>query len=517
MKATSVLYLCEKPSQARTLAKELEVTTKTDGAFIGDGVIVTWCYGHMQSLAMPEHYLGNKAWSISDLPVLPQHWQWKLNDKCGEQFNLIGKFLSQANEVVIATDPDDEGEVIGRQVLSAHRFEGKVSRLWLSALDSGSIKSAISNPMPIAATDSLYRAGLMRRKLDWLFGTNLTRAYSVVFDRTIHVGRVKSRLLSELTKRECEIADFRPVESYRHLVRVGDMVFEGTSAPARSYFTCLSCTDEEVSIEPPAPYNLSSLLAQACDAGISLSQAYNSVQLLYEAGAISYPRTSSTSMPGSNGEFAAHHAIVPLRDDCQSWFDPDSRFIFNLVRFNSDLQSLGPARAMQRTSRIECAGSIYQNQSIWIEDTNMAGWLLCEPNELNKYSSTPQLLNQGEQLLDYSYSLKKDVTVPKSHFTEASLLRHMAANDIGTEATRVEAISNITKGNIATLMNGYFVPTAFGNFVSKIMPSSISGNYMEELMDEAVGYARNNADDSAYLVKAAKWVANRISEVATPA
>ena len=167
------LYLCEKPSQARVLANLLGASQQETGAFVGDEVVVTYCYGHMHSLAMPDEYIGDIPWKLCDLPILPTDWIWKVKSQHQEQFDNIGKWLAEAKCAVIATDPDEEGEVIGRQVLKAHQFDGLVKRLWVSSLDQNSLKNAVHNLLPLSATDSHFRAGLIRHELDWLFGMNL--------------------------------------------------------------------------------------------------------------------------------------------------------------------------------------------------------------------------------------------------------------------------------------------------------------------------------------------------------
>ncbi|EAO9252139.1 toprim domain-containing protein, partial [Salmonella enterica] len=95
------------------------------------------------------------------------------------QFSVINRLLKQVDEVVIATDADREGEVIARELLEYCCFQGRVFRLWLSALDDASIRNALANIWPSEKTEALYRAGVGRGRADWVIGMNLTRLYTL--------------------------------------------------------------------------------------------------------------------------------------------------------------------------------------------------------------------------------------------------------------------------------------------------------------------------------------------------
>ncbi|MBK5942940.1 toprim domain-containing protein, partial [Halorhodospira halophila] len=139
------LYLCEKPSQARDIARELGATRRDAGCQHGSGVAVTWGFGHLLAMAPPEAYdeqLGQ--WRLETLPILPRQWQLQVRPKAKEQYRIVRRLLSQADEVVLATDADREGETIGREILDHAGYRGPVRRLWLSALDPASIRQALA-------------------------------------------------------------------------------------------------------------------------------------------------------------------------------------------------------------------------------------------------------------------------------------------------------------------------------------------------------------------------------------
>ncbi len=129
------LFICEKPSQARDIARVLQASWRGDGYLQGQNVTVTWCIGHLLETAPPESYGDYKRWSLDDLPIIPDHWQLVVKPKVASQLKVIDQLLQRCAEVVIATDADREGEMIAREILERCQYQGPVLRLWLSALD----------------------------------------------------------------------------------------------------------------------------------------------------------------------------------------------------------------------------------------------------------------------------------------------------------------------------------------------------------------------------------------------
>ncbi|OBX34886.1 DNA topoisomerase 3 [Halomonas elongata] len=122
----SRLFLCEKPSQGREIAQQLGATQKGNGCLQGNGVTVTWVFGHLLEPAPPEAYNPDlKRWTLEALPILPAQWKLEVKPSAKKQFNVIKKLLGSASEVVIATDAEREGELIAREVLEACRFSGR--------------------------------------------------------------------------------------------------------------------------------------------------------------------------------------------------------------------------------------------------------------------------------------------------------------------------------------------------------------------------------------------------------
>jgi DNA topoisomerase-3 len=513
----TTLYFCEKPSQARVLAKILGASKQDNGAFFGDDIIVANGFGHMVSLAMPDAYIGNAPWESDDLPILPNEWKWVVNPKHRDKFIRIGELLAQSDLVIIATDPDEEGEVAGRQILAAHGYSGHVLRLWASALDTDSLNKALKNLLPLSATEHYYQAGLIRHKLDWLLGMNLSREYSIRSGNTVGIGRVKTRMLSELIQRETEINSFQPTTVFNAHVALNGHDFSMTSDVKSSTTfpmdgVCIAVIDETILLDAPLPPILSDLLIMANQStGISLADGYCAAQMLYEAGLISYPRTSSNALPSnaSNG-FAAHHAIIVTNDECPSWADSNMRAIFNEVQVNGVMQDLGCAKIFQRTTIFEFGGKQFKNvfQSTTEDE---AGWMLCASQKLKKLLVNNKPNFTKGQTVKAGVKVSSTQSVPPAMFSESSLLKMMVDNEVGTEATRVETITDLVKDKVAIIDgNGEFQATLNGRKLMSMLPSWLNAE-MNQIVKEAVFQARRNCGDGqAHLLGATKWLAKVI-------
>ncbi len=326
-----ILYLCEKPSQARDIGRILGALTKRDGYLEGDQLCVTWSLGHLLEMVAPDGYGDQwKSWQLDTLPILPAEWRLEVRKTVGKQFKVIKKLLTMSHEVVIATDADREGETIGREVLQKCHYRGVINRLWLSALDDVSIRKALSAQLPGFRTEPLYQAGLGRARADWLVGMNLTRAYTIFgrrggYDGVLSVGRVQTPTLKLVVDRDRIIEQFKPVHYCELLVDL--TVKEGNFrakwvVPEPHADEEGRCLDKQVANTvaqmvmgetgriqkadtkrlheaPPLPLELSTLQQEASRRwGMGAAQTLKTAQALYETHkAISYPRTDSRYLP----------------------------------------------------------------------------------------------------------------------------------------------------------------------------------------------------------------------------
>lgn len=211
------LFLCEKPSQGKDIAKILGATKRSDGCLVGNNVVVTWCIGHLLETAPPETYdEAYKKWSLSHLPIVPQQWKMQVKSQTRAQFKVVKKLLGQATELIIATDADREGEMIAREMLDYCGYRGPIRRLWLSALNDASIRKALSELKSGAETASMYHSALTRSRSDWLIGMNMSRLFTLLgrqagYDGVLSVGRVQTPTLNLVVRRDRDITKFVPV------------------------------------------------------------------------------------------------------------------------------------------------------------------------------------------------------------------------------------------------------------------------------------------------------------------
>ena len=211
------LIIAEKPSVGMALAKALGVTDKKDGYMEGNGYIVSWCVGHLVSLADADVYDEKfKKWNISDLPITPSDWQFVVSTDKNKQFNVLKKLMndSRVAEVVNACDAGREGESIFRLVYekAGCKKDGSrllpIKRLWISSMEESAILDGFKNLRGGEEYEKLYQSALCRAKADWLVGINATRLFSRLYNKKLNVGRVMTPTLAMLCERDSSISSF---------------------------------------------------------------------------------------------------------------------------------------------------------------------------------------------------------------------------------------------------------------------------------------------------------------------
>ena len=218
------LYLCEKPSQANDIASVLGLKNKTKSHIVTNDGVVTWAFGHLLELKSPDEYDEKySAWNWENLPIFPEKFLIKISSGKTEQVKAIKGLLKEASEVVISTDADREGEMIAREVLDYCGYRGKISRLWLSALDPESIKKALQRLKKDEETRPLYFAAMARSRADWLVGMNMSRAMTVRCSNGkggVSIGRVQTPTLALVVRRDRDIANFVPRDYFEIVATV---------------------------------------------------------------------------------------------------------------------------------------------------------------------------------------------------------------------------------------------------------------------------------------------------------
>ena len=328
------LFLCEKPSQAKDIAKILGANRKGDGCWQGTDVCVTWCIGHLLETAPPDSYDERyKRWNLADLPIIPEKWKMLVKPKTASQFKAVKRLLGEARELVIATDADREGEMIARELVEHCRYRGPIQRLWLSALDDASIRKALARLLPGQDTFNLYHSALGRSRADWLIGMNMSRLFTLLgrqsgYQGVLPVGRVQTPTLRLVVDRDRSIADFVPVPFWAIEVQLehAGLVFnaqwrapEGicddqgrclNQALAQQAATdignarsarVLKVTTERVHEAAPLPFDLGTL-QELCSKkfGLGAQETLDIAQALYETHKlITYPRSDCGYLPVS--------------------------------------------------------------------------------------------------------------------------------------------------------------------------------------------------------------------------
>ncbi|UXJ50107.1 DNA topoisomerase III [Pseudomonas citronellolis] len=328
------VFLCEKPSQGKDIARVLGARQRSTGCYTGAGLVVTWCIGHLLEAAPPESYDEQyKHWRLDQLPIIPEHWRVVPKATTIAQLKTVKQLIGQATELVIATDADREGEMIAREIIELCGYRGPIQRLWLSALNDTSIRKALSALKPANETLPLYYSALARSRADWLIGINMSRLFTLLgrqagYDGVLSVGRVQTPTLKLVVDRDREIARFVSVPFWTIDVTLAysDQTFTASWRPpagctddagrclqqpvaqqaAKQMRTVSSAQVASVKTErvregPPLPFDLGTL-QEVCSKqlGLDVQETLDIAQSLYETHkATTYPRSDSGYLPES--------------------------------------------------------------------------------------------------------------------------------------------------------------------------------------------------------------------------
>jgi len=336
-----ILYIAEKPSLGRAIASGLSPQqTKGEGFItLPNGDVVSWCIGHLLEQAVPEQYDERyKKWDINDLPISPN--QWKLTPKTNtkKQLTVLSKLIKKAKLLVNAGDPDREGQLLVDEVINYCGVKGKklseVKRLLVSDLTISAVKKSLASLKDNSEFMPLSASALARSRADWLFGMNMTRAYTLLgkqagYNGVLSVGRVQTPILGLVVARDNEIANFvaKPFYDVEVSLETQDgATFKAKWLPSEA---CAKYQDEDgrviyrklaltvvnktkhqaarvkaikkadKKLNQPLPYSLSALQIDAAKRfNLPAKQVLDCCQNLYEKHkAITYPRSDNRYLP----------------------------------------------------------------------------------------------------------------------------------------------------------------------------------------------------------------------------
>ena len=340
-----IVCIAEKPSVAKDIARIIGATASRDGYMEGNGYQVTWTFGHLCELKMPEDYTPMwKAWSLTALPMIPLRFGIRLKEDEGikKQFAVIERLMQAADGIINCGDAGQEGELIQRWVMQKAGAKCPVQRLWISSMTDEAIREGFATLKDQNQYQSLYMAGLSRAVGDWLLGINCTRLYTIKYGQNrqvLSIGRVQTPTLALIVNRQKEIDNFKP-EAYWVLATVyRDTTFTATKGKFTSKeegeqafktiegkpFTITQVEKKNGKETPPSLYDLTSLQVD-CNKkfGFSAETTLNIIQQLYEQKLTTYPRVDTTFLPDDvyakcpqtmNGLFQVKHAgMAPYAD-----------------------------------------------------------------------------------------------------------------------------------------------------------------------------------------------------------
>lgn len=319
--------IAEKPSVAREIAYLLGASEKKDGYLTGNGYFVTWAFGHLIGLGMPDDY-GISGFDRSVLPILPNPFlltvrkvkidkRYATDSGALKQLKIIEQLFNKSNNIIVATDAGREGELIFRYIYEYLKCTRPFERLWISSLTEKAIKQGFENLTDGRKFDGLYRAAQGRSRADWLVGINATQALSVAVGNGIYsLGRVQTPTLALICKRYLENKNFS-VKNYWQIqllhnkegidfkslskTKWEDQKLADDTLKNIQRSNTVSVTSVEtksVTEQPPLLFDLTGLQKEANKKlNLSAEETLNIAQSLYEKKFITYPRTGSKYIP----------------------------------------------------------------------------------------------------------------------------------------------------------------------------------------------------------------------------
>lgn len=319
--------IAEKPSVAREIASLLGASDKKDGYLTGNGYFVTWAFGHLIGLGMPEDY-GISGFDKASLPILPNPFLltvrkvkkdkgYQADSGALKQLKVIEQLFNRSNSIIVATDAGREGELIFRYIYEYLKCNKPFERLWISSLTEKAIKQGFENLKDGKEFDGLYQSAQGRSRADWLVGINATQALSISAGNGVYsLGRVQTPTLALICKRFLENKNFS-IKKYwqiQLLHHKEDIEFKSISkskwedqkladdtlksVQRIGTATVTSVATKSITEQPPLLFDLTGLQKEANKKlNLSAEETLNIAQSLYEKKFITYPRTGSKYIP----------------------------------------------------------------------------------------------------------------------------------------------------------------------------------------------------------------------------
>ena len=503
--------IAEKPSVAREIARIVGATKREEGYFEGGGYAVTWAFGHLVQLAMPDGY-GIRGFVRDNLPVIPETFTLiprqtktekgnKPDSGVTAQIKVIARLFNESEQIVVATDAGREGELIFRYLYHYIGCSTPFVRLWISSLTDKAIREGLRNLENGSKYDNLFLAAKARSESDWLVGINGTQALTIAAGYgTYSVGRVQTPTLGMVCERYWENCRFTP-EAFWQLHFAVDGSSDGTvkfsssekwkeKEPATALYnkvreegtaTVTKVERKEKTEETPLLFDLTTLQKEAnAKHGFTAEQTLGIAQKLYEKKLITYPRTGSRYIPedvfSEIPKLLAFIGAMPeWKGKVQAKAQPARRSVDNgkvtdhhallvtgekplfLSKEDNTVYQMIAGRMIEAFSEkcvkdtttvtAECAGAEFTVKGSVIRQ---AGWRAVYGEEDKEEISIPNW-QEGDTLTLKGCSITEGKTKPKPLHTEATLLSAMetAGKEIEDDALR-QALKDCGIGTPAT-------------------------------------------------------------------
>lgn len=345
-----VLYIAEKPSLAVAISDVLPGSAIKMRTHITIGTtVLTWCFGHMLEQLMPEEYdTRYKTWNFDDLPFVPREWKKKPRKDAAAQVAAIKSLHARAKRIVHAGDPDQEGQLIVDELLAHFGNTKPVSRILVNDYNVEKVRESIAaiQPNTNARFTGWSAWAECRSRLDFMFGINLTRAFTLRaksggYDGVTSVGRVQTPTLAMVVTRDELIENFKPIPFYSltSTAIAGEARFDAKWKPretqegldderrlvdgalattlasrlSRAPVKVTEFVESTKTQSAPLPFSLKTLQMAANDHfGYTGTQTLDAAQALYETHKLTtYPRGDSQHLSlAQHAESAARLAAV---------------------------------------------------------------------------------------------------------------------------------------------------------------------------------------------------------------
>ena len=503
--------IAEKPSVAREIARIVGATKREEGYFEGGGYAVTWAFGHLVQLAMPDGY-GVRGFVRDNLPVIPETFMliprqtktekgYKPDSGVTAQIKVIARLFNGSEQIVVATDAGREGELIFRYLYHYIGCSTPFVRLWISSLTDKAIREGLRNLENGSKYDNLFLAAKARSESDWLVGINCTQALTIAAGHgTYSVGRVQTPTLGMVCERYWENCRFTP-EAFWQLHFAVDGSSDGTvkfsssekwkeKEPATALYnkvreegtaTVTKVERKEKTEETPLLFDLTTLQKEAnAKHGFTAEQTLGIAQKLYEKKLVTYPRTGSRyipedvfseipkllafigNLPEWKGKVQAKagatrrsvdngkvtdHHALLVTGEKPLFLSKEDNTVYQMIA--GRMIEAFSEKCVKDTTTVtaECAGAEFTVKGSVIRQ---AGWRAVYGEEDKEEISIPNW-QEGDTLTLKGCSITEGKTKPKPLHTEATLLSAMetAGKEIEDDALR-QALKDCGIGTPAT-------------------------------------------------------------------